>query len=70
MGVGTPYLPLPPSLRPEEAVPRQERAWHLGWRGGGGGGEDRGIVGPPSTPLPLAPPRTKKALGEGGWRGG
>ena len=22
------------------------------WRGGGGGGEDRGIVGPPSTPLP------------------
>ena len=30
--------------------------WTLRWRGGGRGGEDQGIVGPPSTPLPLARP--------------
>ena len=40
-------------------------AGNLGWRGGGGGGEDQGIVGPPSTPLPLARPRKNSARGRG-----
>ena len=36
----------------------------LGQGGGGEGGEDRGCLGPPSTPLPLVPPRTPK---KGTW---
>ena len=69
VGVATPYLPLPPPLYPR--IPVAPGAyWTLRWRGGGGGGEDRGIVGPPSPPFPLVPPRTKKAPGEGWERGG
>ena len=64
MGVGPLYLPPPPPLYPR--IPVAPGAyWTLGWRGGGGGGEDQGIVGPPSTPLPLARPEKNSAEGRG-----
>ena len=66
MGVGTPYLPLPPPVCPGRPCRARSEHGTLGREAGEGGGEDRGIVGPPSTPLPLVPPRRKKALGEGG----
>ena len=48
VGVGPTYLSLPPPLHP--GLPCRARSVHApGWRGGGGGGEDRGIIGPPST---------------------
>ena len=58
VGVGTLYLPPPPPVHLRNPS-RARSGWNLGWRGGGGGGEDQGIVGPPSTPLPLARPRRK-----------
>ena len=63
-------VPAPPPPLHSRNPSHARSGWNLGWRGGGGGGEDQGIVGPFSTPLPLVPPRRKKALGKGGWRGG
>ena len=63
-----PVLAPPPPLHPR--IPVAPGAyWTLGWRGGGGGGEDQGVVGPPSTPLPLARPE-KIVPWEGVSRGG
>ena len=64
VGVGTLYLPPPPPVHLRNPS-RARSGWNLGWRGGGGGGEDQGIVGPPSIPLPLARPE-KIVPGEGG----
>ena len=56
--------PLPPPVHAR--IPDAPGAnWTLAWRGGGRGGEDQGIVGPPSTPLPLARPRKNSAGGRG-----
>ena len=44
-GVGPLYLPPPPPTSPPRIPVAPEAYWTLGWRGGGGGGEDQGIVG-------------------------
>ena len=65
MGVGTPYLPLPPPTPPRKAMPRQERAWRLG----GVVGEGAGKIGHRRAPfyLPSLGTTPKKTVpGEGG----
>ena len=69
VGVGTPYLPLPPPLHPGK--PCRARSEHGAWVEWWGRGRGRsGIVGPPFTPLPLARPRRKQCQGKGGRGGG
>ena len=56
--------------RPRLSTPRNpsraRSGWNLGWRGGGGSGEDRGIVGHPSIPPSLGTTPKKIVPGEGG----
>ena len=65
VGVGTSYLPPPPPLYPRNPS-RARSGWNLRWRGGGGSGEDRGIVGHPSIPPSLGTTPKKTVPGEGG----
>ena len=68
MGVGTPYLPLPPPLHPRK--PCRARSEHGAWVERRGRGRGRsGIVGPPFT-FPRCRPEKKRRLGKGGRGGG
>ena len=70
MGVGPPYLPLPPPVHP--GLPRRARSVHGTWverwgRGRGTSGHRRAPFYPPS---PGAAPKKKWHLGKGGRGGG
>ena len=65
-GVGRHLVPAPsPVFSPRIAVPRQERAQHLGGKAGEGAGRIEASQWPPLFPLSPGTPRKKRAREKG-----